>query len=461
MIRSMFTAINALYVHQQYMDVVADNLANVNTPGFKSSYMSFKDQFAQTLRTGSGPTADLGGVNPIQIGLGSVMGTISPVFTQGALQSTGRQLDCAIQGDGFFVYRNGDTQVYSRDGNLNLDSQGYLVNASTGYRLQGWQADLNTNVLDTGGPLTGIRIPIDSAVALQTSNVTVVGNLDAQANRIAPANPPLAGENPLGSYSVTFGAYDSLGQVHDETLMFVRTEQPDPADPTSGTPLEWEVHWMNPPGTLPDPQIPLYDKAAFDAAYPTLAVTAGENPPGNLANFTFDDHGQVAYQSQTVTLNGVVGSPGTSPFDVTLDLSGMTMLSSGYTAAASSQNGLAGGGLSGFNISDNDGTIYGTYSNGSQRVIGQFSLATFNNSAGLFREGNNTYMVGLNSGLPRISTPGSGDKGTIASGYVEGSNVDMSREFTGMILAQRGFQASSKIITTADQMLQELVNLKQ
>jgi flagellar hook protein FlgE len=458
MIRSMFTAINALYVHQQYMDVVADNLANVNTPGFKSSYMSFKDQFTQTLRTGSGPTENLGGVNPIQIGLGSVMGTISPVFTQGALQSTGRQLDMAIQGDGFFIYDNGLEDVYSRDGNLLMDSEGFLVNASTGYRLQGWQADLNTGELNTGGPLTGIRIPIDSSVALATQNVTVVGNLDAQSNRIAPSNPPLAGEAALGNYTITYGVYDTLGEMQEITLQFVRTEQPDPADPASGTPLEWEVHWMNPPGA-PTTAVPLYDKANFDAAYPILQVTAGENPPGSLANLTFDEYGQIAYSAQTVTLTGVEGSAGTTPRDIVVDLSGMTMLSSPNTVAASYQDGLAGGGLSGFNISDNDGTIYGVYSNGSQRVIGQLSLATFNNAAGLFRSGNNTYAIGLNSGLPRVGPPGTGDKGTVASGYVEGSNVDMSREFTGMILAQRGFQASSRIINASDQMLQELVNL--
>jgi len=458
MIRSMFTAINALYVHQQYMDVVADNLANVNTPGFKSSYMSFKDQFTQTLRTGSAPTDTLGGVNPIQIGLGSVMGTVSQTFTQGALQSTGRQLDIAIQGDGFFIYDNGLEDVYSRDGNLLMDSEGYLVNGSTGYRLQGWQANLNTGELNTGGPLTGIQIPIDSSVALMTQNVTVVGNLDATANRIAPSNPPLAGEAALGNYTITFGVYDSLGEMQEITLMFVRTEQPDPADPTSGTPLEWEVHWMNPPGA-PTTPVQLYDKANFDAAYPILQVTAGENPPGTLANLTFDEFGQIAYSAQSVTLTGVEGSAGTTPRDITVDLSGMTMLSSNYTVAASYQDGLSGGGLSGFNISDNDGIIYGVYSNGSQRIIGQFALATFNNAAGLFRNGNNTYSIGLNSGLARVGTPGTGDKGTVASGYVEGSNVDMSREFTGMILAQRGFQASSRIINASDEMLQELVNL--
>lgn len=450
MIRSMFTAINALFVHQQYMDVVADNLANVNTPGFKSSYMSFKDQFAQTLRTGSAPSDEIGGTNPIQVGLGAVMGTVSPVFTQGALQSTGRQLDLAIQGDGFFVYDANGSDVYSRDGNLQMDSMGYLVNGSTGFRIQGWQADLATGQIEAGGPLTGIRIPIDSSVALQTNNVTVVGNLDASANRVAPTGLP--GESNLGNYSVTFGVYDSLGEMQEITVMFVRTEET--GVPATETPLEWEVFWIQ------DPSVPLYPKAAFDAANTKLDVEAGENPPGTLTNLTFNEFGQIDFSAQRIVLEDVPGSDGTTPRDITVDLSGMTMLTAPYTVAASSQDGLAGGGLSGFIISDVDGTIYGVYSNGAQRALGQFGMASFNNPAGLFRQGNNTYAVGLNSGLPRVAPPASGDKGTIASGYVEGSNVDMSREFTGMILAQRGFQASSRIINTSDEMLQELVNLK-
>ena len=453
MIRSMFTAINALFVHQQYMDVVSDNLANVNTPGYKYSYMSFTDQFAQTLSYGTSPSATRGGTNPVQIGLGSTMGTVSQVFTNGGLQGTGRDLDLAIQGDGFFVYDANGSEVYSRDGNLIMDSMGFLVNASTGYRIQGWQADVDTGAIESGGALTAIRIPVDSAVALQTNNVTVVGNLNATGNRVAPSNPPLAGEDNLANYRVTFGVYDSLGEMQEVELMFVRTDQAD------GTPLEWEVHWMNNP-TAPATEVPLYDKANFDAAYPPLQITAGENPPGTLSNLTFNEYGQIDYTAQRVVLTNVPGSAGTTPHDITIDLSGMTQLTGEYTAAASSQDGLAGGGLSGFIISESDGTIYGVYANGAQRAIGQVGMATFNNSAGLVRQGDNTYALGLNSGLPRISPAATGDKGTIASGYIEGSNVDMSREFTNMILAQRGFQASSRIINTADEMLQELVNLK-
>ena len=507
MIRSMFTAINALYVHQEFMDVVSDNLANVNTPGFKSSYMSFKNQFAQTLSTGAAPTTNLGGINPIQVGLGAVMGTVSPVFTAGPLESTGRQLDLAISGEGFFVYGEGTTPMYSRDGNVQMDSQGYLVNGSTGARVQGWQANLTTQTLDVGAPLTGIRIPIDSSVALQTTKATVTGNLDVTSNTVDPTWTPInpasspramnAGEKALGSYSTTFGVYDSLGNLQNITLEFVRvsatgsTSAGSPVDygNGSGSPIQyWTVHLIGVSGSPTSvsatittgsgtsgsvvdllngyPGLGLTNSGSgvsvsqndFYKDYPALAIGTGETAHSPIGGIKFNQYGQIDYGSQQLTLT-LGGGAGASSRNVTIDLSGLTMLNSPSTVAANDQNGLPGGNLTGFNISDVDGKIYGVYSNGSQRIIGQFALATFSNPSGLFREGNNMYGVGLNSGLARVSTPGSGDKGSIQSGYREGSNVDMSREFANMILAQRGFEASTRLITTSDQMLQQLVNL--
>jgi flagellar hook protein FlgE len=486
----MFTAINALMVHQQYMDVVSDNLANVNTPGFKASYMSFQDQFAQTLRSGSGPTGALGGVNPIQIGLGSVMGTVSPTFTQGALQSTGRVLDLAIQGDGFFVYDSGQQgNVYSRDGNLLMDSQGYLVNGSSGMRIQGWMAD-SSGTVTAGDTTTGIKIPIDNSVASQTENFYVTGNLNASANRVEGLPPA----DPLGSWTVTTGVYDSLGNMVPVTLKYVRSPEAD------DTPNLWRVYLVNdatqplgnPDGTTPG-EVTVGTDIVYDATdnpnpmlqvYNALDVTA--TPTDGVV---FDSSGQPTPASQVLRFR-VAGAPGsagndegayaqgliipepnpTDPlpgdsthqgFPITVSMNGMTMVQADYSAATNSQDGLKGGNLTGFTISDTDGKVYGDYSNGSQRVIGQLALSTFTNPAGLVRQGNNIYSLGLNSGLARIGVPGSGDKGSIASGYSEGSNTDMSREFSSMILAQRGFQASTRIITTADQMLQELVNLRQ
>jgi flagellar hook protein FlgE len=499
MIRSMFTAINALYVHQEFMDVVSDNLANVNTPGFKSSYMSFKNQFAQTLSTGAAPTTNLGGINPIQVGLGAVMGTVSPVFTPGPLESTGRQLDLAIAGEGFFIYNNGTTPQYSRDGNVQMDSEGYLVNGSTGARVQGWQSDLATQKLDTTAALTGIRIPVDSSVALQTTKVSVTGNLDVNTNTKDPkwiADPVTSGSviDPasasLGSYATTFGIYDSLGNLQNITLTFQRLSSTGSLNDNSGLNLQtgtgspvqyWTVHLTgvsSPSGSpahiiadsvnakgidlmgaaygLSSGSAANVDAYNFDTKYPALDISGGGHSP--ISGIKFNEFGQIDYGTQNLTLT-IDGGAGAATRQVTIDLSSLTMLNSPSTVAANDQNGLPGGGLTGFNISDVDGKIYGVYSNGSQRVIGQFGLASFSNPSGLVREGNNVYSVGLNSGLARISPPGSGDKGSIQSGYREGSNVDMSREFANMILAQRGFEASTRLITTSDQMLQQLVNI--
>jgi flagellar hook protein FlgE len=429
MIRSMFTAINGLFAQQNYMDVIADNLANVNTQGFKSSQVTFKDQFAQLVQSGAAPTTGLGGKNPIQIGLGTNIGSVSQSFTQGALQSTGRDLDLAIQGDGFFVYRKETTQYYSRDGSIGIDAQGYLVNVSTGDQIMGWQAD-GTGAIDTGAPLEGIAIPVDATVARATTNAFMLGNLDAKT---------ING----GTYNVTVGAYDSLGVIRSVTLQFTKMHAageeilPATTPATFHTSSEW--HWN---------------------------ATGDVDPAGTLSGVVqFNNEGQ--FINPNLPLNysptsvSIAGSPGaTSSFDVGIDLSGLTMLSATNTATMGSQNGLAAGSLTGFNVSASTGEIFGVYSNGEQRALGQLAAALFVNPAGLIRMGDNRYTVGLNSGEARISGAGSGGRGTIASGYTEGSNVDMSREFANMIMAQRGFQANSRVITTSDEMLQELVNIK-
>lgn len=411
MIRSMFTAINGLFSQQNYMDVIADNLANVNTQGFKASTVTFKDQFAQLIQSGAAPTATLGGQNAIQIGLGTNIGSITTNFTSGALQETGRDLDLAIQGDGFFVYHKGNTEYYSRDGSIGIDAQGYLVNIATGDQIMGWQAD-GTGAIDTGAELEGIQIPVDATVARQSETAFLLGNLDA--------------ETAIGgTYNVTVGAYDSLGVLRSVTLVFTKTGNND-----------WS--W---------------------------AATGDVDPTGTLTgSVSFNTEGQFINPDLPLDYDptpvSITGSAGANDFDLDIDLSGLTMLSDTNTATMGSQNGLAAGSLTGFNVSATTGEIYGVYSNGEQRPLGQLAMALFVNPSGLTRVGDNRYMVGLNSGEARISAAGSGGRGTIASGYTEGSNVNMSREFANMIMAQRGFQANSRVITTSDEMLQELVNIK-
>jgi flagellar hook protein FlgE len=404
MLRSMFTAISALNLHQTFMDVVANNLANVNTYGYKASRVSFQDQFSQTMWNGSAPNDELGGVNPAQIGLGVRLGTISPNFTQGALQSTGRNTDLAIQGDGFFIYNNVVTQYYSRDGALELDADGYLVNGATGQRIQGWMATVNgpTATVDTGTPVVGIQLPLGSTLARKTEDASLIGNLDSTFD-------------PADSYDMTVGVYDSLGVPQSVTITFQHTGD-----------NQWD--WT--------------------------ASGTGVSGGGTL---TFDTSGQYTGGSADVTITGSNGAEDTV---FTLDLSTLTQLATNNDVSLANQNGLAAGSFSSFFVTPASGEIYGVYSNGMQQLIGQLAMANFVNPSGLTKVGENLFQVGANSGDPAIGTAGTGGRGTVASGYLEGSNVDLGQEFTNMILAERGFQASSRVITTSDEMLLELVNIK-
>jgi flagellar hook protein FlgE len=477
----MFTAINGLFVQQNFMDVVADNLANVNTPGFKSSTLSFKDQFAQTMRSGAAPTGLMGGVNPTQIGLGVNVGTISPVFTQGALQNTGRALDLAVQGDGFFIYRDDMRQYFSREGALAMDAEGFLVNSGNGNRIQGWMAA--AGVISPTANLVGLQIPIDNTVASLTENASLMGNLasTAQPYNGPPAPPaiPLPGNYPftfttvtdvLGyafptgdSYTVSMGVYDSLGTLQQVNIKWFR----ETSDVAAGGSL-WRWVAVPPPvGADPSmcPQVLGQGMAVFnangqyDAAATAVAVTAG---PALTDPAVPDPLMHVQVYPADMNKLQVLASPGAgTPYDVNINSSGLTMLAAAFSGALSTQDGLAAGNLVNFNVSSNTGELFGVYSNGEQRLIGQLAMALFANPAGLMREGGNRFSSGLNSGVPRIAPAGSGGRGKVNSGYLEGSNVDISREFANMIMAQRGFQANSRIITTSDQMLQELVNLKQ
>jgi flagellar hook protein FlgE len=422
MIRSMFTAISSLNLHQKYLDVVSNNLANANTTGYKASRVLFQDQFAQMLTPGSAPTTTIGGTNAAQIGLGVGLGTISGNFTQGTLQNTGRNMDVGVQGDGFFVYGQDAGRRYSREGSMSLDAEGYLVNMATGLRTQGWLS--KAGVIDTNLPVDDIQIAADKTLARATENVVLGGNLSAST--------PTTG---TGTVMVSMGVYDSLGALKTASLQFTRT---------AANPLVWDWAIVDPATGLPNP---------------ATGVGAG--------TLTFDANGQV---DTTVTPNpavttpvqipGSAGSANGGQIPLTLDFSKMTMLTAATSATVTSQDGLAAGTVSDVNISPNDGIISLVYSNGMVEQIGQLALARFTNSTGLVRAEDTSFVAGLNSGEAEIGAAGTGGRGTIASGYLEASNVDMAQEFTNMILAQRGFQASSRVITTSDEILQELVNLK-
>jgi flagellar hook protein FlgE len=293
-------------------------------------------------------------------------------------------------------------------------------------------ADLNpiaggsgTLVFDAGGNFVSNTGRMLVGTAPITLNMTNLLQPAGAANNITAGSQ---NGTAAGSYDVTMGVYDELGVLQPVAIRFTRTTNPN--------------NWT-------------FALSPTDTSGASIVDVNG-NPIGS-GTVSFDTAGQWVSDSGYLS---VPGSPGaTTPTLVNMDLAGMTMLATANSAALGSQDGLAAGSLMGFNVSANTGEIYGAYSNGDTRLVGQLALAMFVNPSGLLRQGGNKYVAALNSGEPRIGAPAAGGRGTIASGYVEGSNVDMSREFANMILAQRGFQASSRVINTSDQMLQELVNL--
>jgi flagellar hook protein FlgE len=415
MIRSMFTAISSLSLQQKYLDVVSNNLANANTIGFKSSRVLSQDQFSQMMSPGSAPTTTQGGINPTQIGLGVNLGYISSNFTQGVLQSTGRNMDLGVQGDGFFIYGN-ENRRYSREGSMSLDSEGNLVNSASGLRTQGWSADAS-GVIDTDLPVDDINIVTDKTLAKATEEVVLGGNLSSNATLDEPV-------------TISMGVYDSLGALQTASVRFTRGGT---ADVPTNT-WTWQVM-----DTSVDPAVP----------------GTGDG------TITFDANGQI---DLTASVPGadidIPVSEGADPLTPTIDFSKLTQLAAANSATVTSQDGLPAGNVTDVYISPNNGIISLMYSNGMSEQVGQVALARFTNPTGLMKGEDTSFLAGLNSGDAQIGVAGTGGRGSIASSYLEASNVDMAQEFTNMILAQRGFQASSRVITTSDEILQELVNLK-
>jgi flagellar hook protein FlgE len=418
MMRSLFSAISGLRAHQTWMDVIGNNISNVNTAGFKVGRVRFTDILSQLVRGASGPEEGRGGINPLQIGLGAVTGAVDTIHTQGALQLTGNPSDLAIQGDGFFIVSDGAQTLYTRDGAFDIGSDLRLVNSSTGFYVLGWQADSN-GVVDPAGPVGPITIPIGQQLdAVASTVITVQGNLDANA--------------AVGDQVVTrVGVIDSQGFRHDLYIVFQKT---------GANTWDYTVQEDDP-------------RTGATEDDPALSVSGGGT--GSLA---FDVDGNLDAAGSTINTLTLTLTNGADNMTITPDFSKLTQLKSMSTANAAA-NGAPAGSLTTFTVSQT-GEVLGIYSNGTTKVIGQVALALFTNPGGLMKVGNNSYQPTVNSGEPIVGTPGSGGRGVVASGYLEMSNVDLAQEFTSMIMAQRGFQANSRVITTGDEILQELVNLR-
>lgn len=444
---AIFTGVTGLQAFQRRLDVVANNIANVNTPGFKSSRVLFSDLFSQTLEGAAAPNGNFGGTNPSQVGLGVNIGAIDVNHSQGSLLQTGVSSDLAIQGNGFFILSDGTGNFFSRDGSFSLNADGFLIDPSTGLFVQGFPTDASGNI-NTQTEVSNIQVPIGGAAIVQaTTTSTLAGNLSAEATVGDPlATPPI----PPTTVTRTIRVYDSLGTPRDIQLTFTKIPQVD----NGGT---------------------LYNAWEFDATFDgTSVVNFGSsggtrpvllfNPDGTLNQYGFDDGagtfvGTLAPDEPVISVSNFTGDtiPET-PFDFNLDFASVTNLSGQSDLTNPNQDGFSLGVLEAFNIGES-GIVNGVFSNGLTRVLGQVALANFSNVNGLEKIGDNLFRTSSSSGLAQVGQANTGGRGTISGGVLEGSNVDLGTEFSNMIITQRGFQANARTITTADTLLGEAVNL--
>ncbi len=426
---SFSAGLTGLNAFSAWLSVIGNNLANLNTIGFKGSTVQFQDLVSQKV-SGSG-------TNPMQVGLGVTMGAISPVFSQGAIEASRDATNVAIQGNGFFVVRDASGGLsYTRAGNFSFDSNGMLVTPD-GLKVQGWSTPGADGNILTNGPTGDITVPPGVLRApVATSTFRTVSNLDA-------------GAAVNDTFVTSVQMFDSLGTSHVVQITYTKTaantwgykmEVPgaDVAGGTPGTPFELAS------GTL-----------TFDAqgALATFAVNPPATGGGTAPNIT-----DVGFTTPAWT-SGAGAS--TLSFDL-VDANGKATLS-GYAAPSATssitQNGGAAGMIENISIAA-DGTILATFGAGQTVAVGQLAMASFNNTKGLMKLGSNRYGESQSAGLPNIGTAGTGGRGSLIGNAIEQSNVDIAQEFTSMILAQRGYQANSKTITTSDEMLVETLNLK-
>jgi flagellar hook protein FlgE len=548
------------------MDVIGNNIANVNTTGFKAGRVTFQDMLSQTLRGGTAPVAgSAGGINPAQIGLGMIIGAIDTLQTQGNLGTTGKETDMALQGNGFFTMSDGEKLRYTRDGTFDIGQDSSLVSPASGFRVQGWMA--NNNVIDTTAPVENVVIPIGaSLVAKATTGVNMIGNFNAAGDVAtsgteahsgtlysAAATTAVAGtlltsltdvagaslgfnvgsvvtlnskKNSIGldpaTYTVTAlsTVNDLRSMMQSEMGVVNNSYTSGQLDSSARAPgvyvnaatgqLEVSANYGE-SSDLTDIYVTAKnavgtDLTAFNAqinpdagngfvetraaagegmmstmiAYDSLGVshtvnmyvtkaannqwtwtadcadsTAGRNVGSGVINFTGDG----SYYNDQGTFSVPVSTGATTPLTLDYDFSRITQFSDNSTVSVRDQDGFAPGTLEKFSVGA-DGIITGIYTNGMTDTLGQIAVANFANAGGLTKEGNSLYAESTNSGVRQIGVAGTGGRGSINNGVLELSNVDLPQTFTDMIITERGFQACARVITTSDNMLQELVNLK-
>ncbi|MBI3147741.1 MAG: flagellar hook protein FlgE [Betaproteobacteria bacterium] len=403
-------ALSGLNAASRNLDVIGNNVANANTVGFKTSQAQFADLFAASLSGASSNTA----------GIGTRLAAVAQQFTQGAVTVSSNPLDMAINGSGFFRLSDNGTIKYSRNGQFQLDKDGYIIN-SANMQLTGYPIDA-TGALDTASPQP-LRLSTSDLAPVATTQMAGVLNLDSRAPIIGAAFDPT--NSATFTNSTSLSVYDSLGNAHSMSLYFVKTAA-----------STWNV-------------------------YGTLDGATGPVTPSPLGTLTFTSTGAIDTTATTLPFAASLAftNGATTPQAVNVDFTGTTQFGSGFSVNALTQDGYTSGKLSGFSISS-DGTILGRYTNGRTSTLGQVVMANFTNPNGLVPMGGNTWAESADSGTPLIGEPSSGNLGALQSGAVEDSNVDLTAELVNMITAQRVYQANAQTIKTQDAVLQTLVNLR-
>ena len=438
MIRSLRTGVSGLKVNQVRMDVIGNNIANVNTAAFKRSRVAFNELLGQRL-LGLGRSSGGSGINPASIGTGVAIGSVDQDWGQGTFEYTNVGTDLALSGDGYFIARGGDGNVLTRAGNFTFNADGELVTAG-GLPVQGWQYNAD-GTLNTG-QLQNIRLDLElNAAPKETANAGVGGNLSANLEATPLVAAP--GAQPLDSQiTMSQVVYDGQGRAHTLVATFQKTDT-----------NEWTVASAKLAG---DPATALTVTMDGDPNA-TPPVAAGTAVP---AKVYFDSDGRLLDGPTAFSIGGA-DFPGTvgDDVDVTLDVANLTQYGGSTTATLSSQDGQAAGRLVGYGI-DPSGTLSLNFSNGEQRSVSKIAIAQVNNPNGLEQRGENFYGVTSAAGDLLVGRAGQEVNTAVVAGALESSNVDLANEFTDMIVTQRGYQASARVITTSDELLQELVQLK-
>lgn len=487
MMRSLYSAVSGLKTHQTKMDVIGNNIANVNTQAFKSSSVRFSEIMYQTTSSATGGSATgSGGTNAKQIGLGVTMGATSvSVTSAGAPETTGLPFDLKLsdkQSTNFFVVSDGTNTFFTRAGDFYVDGNGYLCMSSTGYKLMGWQVGEDGNVVkDTVSPLQVMSASNKTAAPEATTLGYASGVLDKNDKNAANEG-----------YTMTLGIYDKLGYSYtakftvknDGTDGEYTINLSDIVD-SNGESIFEKVYDQQ--GNISEYRYPKGSQTKINMnGINAQSLFSGGGDKGlkfDTNNGTFvsindqsttklDAQGQTVDDPDTAMLYlaDFLKTDGTnSNFEnVKIDFSQMTNYNNNGASTAKLSRGDdngegAGkklGALTGLSV-NNDGKIYASYDNGNTELVGQISVAQFANASGLEKVGDNCYATTLNSGeFDGVGVDVSADGSSITAGQLEMSNVDLSSEFTSMIVTQRGFQANSRVITTSDTLLEELVNLK-